>query len=428
MAIDTSIYRMIRPVEVTSPLELRARQEQLRHAQNQNKLTDLALADREQLARKAGDINKLYQAHTDESGNVKQPEFLTGLARAGYGMEIPGFQKSFAEQAKVRREADKAETESKMQMFGTIGQILGPVKNQVDWDNARTQIADLYGAQSISGMPEAFDPNYSRLKATQALSNKDQAEQYWKQQKFDQDEREFAANESQRKASNAIARGQLGVAQASLGLRRQELADGGKAPAGYRWTAGGTLEAIPGGPADKQATATEGERKSGSLLRRMEGSLGQLKAALRDNPDAAKPELTGSMVSKVSDALGNTLTSEGRQRVEAAQLDILDAALTLGTGAAYTREQLEGYRKSYFPQTGDDKQTIKDKEARLKNILEAARVSAGRAATKTDRTDVLVPSENPNVGLPSTRRNAPVEPDMPADIMAIYKKHGLGAK
>jgi hypothetical protein len=71
--------------------------------------------------------------------------------------------------------------------------------------------------------------------------------------------------------------------------------------------------------------------------------------------------------------------------VESAQLDILDAALTLGPGAAYTREQLEGYRRSYFPQIGDSPAAIRDKAARLQNVIEAAKIAAGRAAPQAEQ-------------------------------------------
>lgn len=101
------------------------------------------------------------------------------------------------------------------------------------------------------------------------------------------------------------------------------------------------------------AQMNEGERKAATLLQRLQFSESQLTDALLDDPDAAKPGLFASAVAKLSTPLANTLTPETRQRVESAQLDILDAALTLGTGAAYTSEQLEGYRKSYFPQIGD---------------------------------------------------------------------------
>ena len=69
-----------------------------------------------------------------------------------------------------------------------------------------------------------------------------------------------------------------------------------------------------------------------------------------------------------------------RQIVEAAQIDMLDAALTLATGAAYTKEQFEGYKKSYFPQLGDTPEVIAAKKQRLQNTIEAAYSAAGRAA------------------------------------------------
>jgi hypothetical protein len=178
----------------------------------------------------------------------------------------------------------------------------------------------------------------------------------------------------------------------------QGVATGGKPPAGYRWKEGGTnLEPIPGGPADKTAAASEGERKAATLLTRLEGSQRQLAAALDENPDAATPGVIANSLRAVgAEALANKVaTSSERQRVEAAQLDMLDAALTLGTGAAYTREQLEGYRKAYFPQIGDTADTIKDKEARLANIIEAAKISAGRAATPNSPTPPINPGVKP---------------------------------
>lgn len=176
-------------------------------------------------------------------------------------------------------------------------------------------------------------------------------------------------------ASNAIARERLSMDRADMGP------GGVKAPAGYRWGPDGNLVAIPGGPAEKSNTATEGERKAATLLQRLEGSQSQYLNALADDKDAAKPGLIANgLRSMGAEALANTVTGENRQRVEAAQLDMLDAALTLGTGAAYTREQLEGYRKSYFPQLGDDPKTIAEKQARLDNVISSARVAAGRAA------------------------------------------------
>lgn len=135
-------------------------------------------------------------------------------------------------------------------------------------------------------------------------------------------------------------------------------------------------------------TSTEGERKAATLLQRLQFSQNQLTKALTDDPKAAGPEAFAAAVGKFSTTAGNLLNSQARQRVEAAQLDILDAALTLGTGAAYTREQLEGYRQAYFPAYGDEPQTILDKQARLQNVIEAAQIAAGKAGK-------LVPLQTP---------------------------------
>lgn len=160
----------------------------------------------------------------------------------------------------------------------------------------------------------------------------------------------------------------------------------GTIPAGFRVNAEGTaLEAVPGGPKPAGAAATADERKAATLLSRLEFSEKQLQDAVSQNKEASSPGIIASAAGRlpfVGDAAQNALNSSERQRVESAQLDILDAALTLGTGAAYTREQLEGYRRAYFPQIGDSQANIDDKAARLQNIIDSARIAAGRAASQ----------------------------------------------
>ncbi|TGY35258.1 hypothetical protein [Stenotrophomonas maltophilia] len=204
----------------------------------------------------------------------------------------------------------------------------------------------------------------------------------------------------QRNASAAASYASANNSNASAARERQAMTldradtmggsggrSGMKAPSGYRWAAGGGLEYIPGGPADptqrSAGAATEGERKAATLLARLEGSLGQMNTAIAEDEGAAKPGVLAALAGNIpfsGEAARNMVNSSERQRVEAAQLDILDAALTLGTGAAYTKEQLEGYRKSFFPQLGDTSGTVKDKQARLDNVVGAARIAAGRAA------------------------------------------------
>jgi hypothetical protein len=126
----------------------------------------------------------------------------------------------------------------------------------------------------------------------------------------------------------------------------------------------------------------EGERKAATLASRLNFSVGQMNEAIGLDPKAAMPNTAAEVARFVSrtDFLPNRINTEQRQIVEAAQEDILDAALTLGTGAAYSREQLAGYKKSYFPQMGDSPAAVKSKQDRLTNLLESAKVASGRAA------------------------------------------------
>lgn len=127
---------------------------------------------------------------------------------------------------------------------------------------------------------------------------------------------------------------------------------------------------------------SESERTSGFLTSRLQNALGQINQVVSKNPNAAIPQLGAEAVKLFtgSDYLKNLTNPATRQQVEAAQLELLDSALTLGTGAAYTREQLMNYQKSYFPQLGDKPNTIADKQERLKALLNAAKIKAGRAA------------------------------------------------
>lgn len=174
-------------------------------------------------------------------------------------------------------------------------------------------------------------------------------------------------------------------------LRREQRADTSEARA-ERADARAAAAADRAAAADERAAAaaeraltngTEGERTAAFLATRVAGGMQDIKNVVSTNPDAASPELDATLFGGIFGR--NVLNSADRQRVEAAQLDVLDAALTLGTGAAYTKEQLEGYRESYFPSYWDAPETIKDKENRLARLLESARVKAGASAPLIDQ-------------------------------------------
>jgi len=148
---------------------------------------------------------------------------------------------------------------------------------------------------------------------------------------------------------------------------------------------------------------SEGERKAATLASRLNFSVGQMNQAIGADPKAAMPNTAAEIARFVSrtDFLPNKLNTDQRQVVEAAQEDILDAALTLGTGAAYSREQLAGYKKSYFPQLGDSATTVKTKQERLNNLLKSAEVASGRAASQITAPIPKLPTAPTSGGLPS---------------------------
>jgi len=137
---------------------------------------------------------------------------------------------------------------------------------------------------------------------------------------------------------------------------------------------------------EQAAKPTEGEKKTATLAGRLEKSLTDLEKIGQENPQALKPEITPSLLQSGllsyipgAEMLAGKFSTADRLRAEAAQLDALDAALTLGTGAAYTREQLRGYAKAYFPQVGDTPEVIAEKNDRFANIVRLARAQAGTA-------------------------------------------------
>lgn len=175
------------------------------------------------------------------------------------------------------------------------------------------------------------------------------------------------------------------TAQAGIEEARIKAANDNKPPAGYRWVGGGRLEPIPGGPAGDGKPLTEDQAKSAGYALRMDNALKLIGEIGKENPGALRPGAIEAATNTLPEALANTLRPEARQRVEAAQLDALDAALTLNTGAAYTREQLQGLSRSYFAQPGDDDKTVADKANRLQSLIDTARLRAGdKGSAMTD--------------------------------------------
>lgn len=134
-------------------------------------------------------------------------------------------------------------------------------------------------------------------------------------------------------------------------------------------------------PAPKKGDApSQDERQSALLLQRLRRAQNDISGVSAASPGSERPEILGSTVGAIAgDTARNFANSENRQRIEAAQDDALDAALTLATGAAYTKEQLAMQRRSHFPQIGDSPKTAAEKNKRFADLVKDAELRAGRA-------------------------------------------------
>ena len=207
-------------------------------------------------------------------------------------------------------------------------------------------------------------------------------------------------------ANLKVAQGNLAVAQGGLGLRQQEFARSGfdrvdTAEGFFNIPKAGGVAVPVMGPSGEQlkgvsgGKATEGERKAATLLSRMQLAQTQIMG----EGEKGTPGLFTSMSPRVG-------LAEERKRVEDAQLDFLDAALTLATGAAYTEFQLKSAMQAYFPKFGDDATTIAEKELRRQNLMEAARISAGTmsSAVPPPPPKPVTPAAEPGAAPGAVRR------------------------
>lgn len=235
---------------------------------------------------------------------------------------------------------------------------------------------------------------------------------------------DHAATQANQANSLAMQKMQLGnvKTQEEINELRQKMsapAAGPSAPAGYRWTKDGArLEAIPGGPAAEGKATTEDEKKAAGYAIRMDLALKQMDELGKLEASAVKPQIGASIASGIpliGAPLANTLNTSVRRRIEASQLDALDAALTLATGAAYTKEQLQNLSKSYFPQIGDEPKDVQDKKDRLNSIVETARIRSGRAAPSIDQAvnahqaRIATRDGQPATGSPATPQVNPAQ-------------------
>lgn len=124
-----------------------------------------------------------------------------------------------------------------------------------------------------------------------------------------------------------------------------------KPPKGYRWTADGNLEAIPGGPGDKKAggkVLPAGQLEALADMKQLKDTVAEAgalvaKGAVKTGPIAGRSQSLGAMVGLANDDFVNV-----QQKLQSAQ----NIMLKLRSGAAVTDQEYARFLKE-FPTPND---------------------------------------------------------------------------
>lgn len=79
----------------------------------------------------------------------------------------------------------------------------------------------------------------------------------------------------------------------------------------------------------------------------------------------------------VTGPIANTLLGPAGQKAEQAQRDFINAVLRQESGAVIADSEFDNAKKQYFPQPGDNKETIKQKAANRRTAIEGLRTMSG---------------------------------------------------
>lgn len=407
MALDPRIILGGQAPQIEGPLDTYGKALSLKSLMNQSQMQDL---QRQQVEKQMAKEGRLSQIAKSSGGDQMRMRDL--LRNEGLWQEANQLDESITRQSKTKREEEKAQIESTLKRFEAVGQLMNGVKDQASWENAIGVAVRDFGAK-MTDFPPQYDPNFIEQKRQMALPVKEQLEQKWKALNFDLDNKKFdyqqtndAANRGvqirgQDLSSQTTIRGQnLTDARGAEGnrLKAAEINQGGKAPAGYRWTANGNQEPIPGGPADpnnqKKGSPTEDERKAAGWLAQANNAYKNMMTTMAENPGSESPGMYEAAYGAIGlDGAANFVKSAPRQKFTQAASSFAEATLRAATGAGVTKDEAKQKIQELTPLWTDSSAVKKQKLDSMKVYLESLKTRAGRAATQETSAGVTQPNQ-----------------------------------
>lgn len=152
-----------------------------------------------------------------------------------------------------------------------------------------------------------------------------------------------------------------------------------------KWDREHAHDALTGG-----VDTTEGEKTAGYLTTRIKASAQKIREINQKYPDAVQP----GWMETVAGATGSERLKDLAipKEVKTARIilnnryrDVVDAALTLATGAAYTKEQMRDFTERLSPTVTDTPGSIADKRQQLLETIEAGRAKSGAGNVAIDQ-------------------------------------------
>lgn len=433
MPADASIYSMIRPQETVpleNPLDIRARQMQLRDMMGQSQLREIqtrgALRD-EETGNRVRDLFASGRPVTQEQVMAVDP------LKAG-----PAFMKQQLDTRKATADIAKDETETRIKLLERGASILSSAKDQASYELAlRTgEQTGVFSPEAISKMPTQFNPKAVEMLRNAGITEAQRLADVRAQQTQAETGRHNLAGEANAAGQLAVSRGNLGVAQGNLAETRAEhgrVAERAKAAldAG-RWTndldrglqvnsATGETRPITQGGAplgNKDKPLTEGQGKASAFGMRAREAANILDSVGQDGK--VQPGMIKRMyesVPIVGEGLGtmtNWTQSEAQQKVEQAQRDFINAVLRLESGATIQEAEFNNAKKQYFPQPGDSPGLIAQKKKNRETEIAGLGVMAGPGAKNIPAAPAPRPLMADQVPGPSAA--APSQADIDAEL------------
>jgi len=405
MALDPNIILQARGVQLDSPLDTYAKVAQVQTARNQNRIADMAFADKARTQAADSSLAQLLAA--GKSGE----DIVSGLASGGFGSQALAYQKTAQEQKKAiadlkKSEADAQETQVKAAKtsFDSIASTLGALQAVPGGANP-VMIQRALGHLSDIGVikPEMVDkvlasapqdpsqiPAWLEQQRNAAMSAKEQVAARQQEQVFGETKRSNMAREANSAGQLAVSRGTLGLAQQRLSFDRQaprgQVVQTDTGPILVDPRTGNSQPVMRDGkPVTSAKAPTEFQGKSAAFGARAEEAdkvLGSLvgkysPAAINSKSSVENTPLIGGLLGSAANKFA---LNDNDQRAEQAQRDFINAVLRQESGAAIGASEFDNARKQYFPQPGDGKGVIEQKSKNRKLAIQGLKKNAGRAA------------------------------------------------